>query len=104
MNIGSLTKDPAEVLDLTVDMSAGISAGDSISGNSVVAWNTQTQADDSATIIATSPAPFVVQGTSKIQFRVQAGSTGGVYDLRVTAQCASGQVLEGDVTLNITQG
>lgn len=74
MTIASYEKDPGAVLDYSIDWSAWVPTGDSISA---ATWSTS----DAALVVESSPAPSLASGVAT------AWLSGGVRGVRYTATC-----------------
>jgi len=99
---GQAWKQPNEVLDLAVDFVERLTSA-TITVGSVTAVELPDEADASAAIIETSPAPFVQPLSKAIQFRLKAGEAGKDYKVTVIANGADGQVAEYDLVLHILE-
>lgn len=90
MSLGTTTKDPADVVDVTIDWSAFLSDGDSISGTPT--W-------------AASPAVPTFSNQSNTANTTRAYITGGVnansYTISVTITTAKGRTVKRSFTLNV---
>jgi hypothetical protein len=96
----SVTKAPAEQIDLSLDFTARAPNGITLLG--VLAINQSTKADASSTIIMPSPAPAV--SGNKVSFRVQGGANAQHFSLLVrVSKNDTGEVLEGEITLYVIQ-
>jgi len=99
--IGNVIKQPYEEIDLSVDFAAGLSGSETLSLDSVKAYNFQTGNETTTTIIATSPPPSI--SGSKAQFRVKAGTTGENHKITVRVGTSGGQKFEADLLLTIRE-
>ena len=102
MTIGTIRKQPFEVLDRFVDFANDLPSSDLASIVSVTAIKKSDGSDATSTVIeTTSPAPFIPPGTKRVQFRVKDGTDGEIYKVTVKASGSGGQQLEADVWLNV---
>ena len=97
MSVGTITKQPSEELNSSVDFVDIMPAGDTLTLISVTA--TKGGASSTASVIATSPAP-AVSGT-KVTFRVIDGADCERHKITVKISDSSGEKYEADVDLMI---
>ena len=97
----TVTKTPYESFNSSVDFVNVISIGNAALV-SVTSVNRDSGADSTSAIVAASPAPAVVGGTSKVVFRVQGGASGQTHNVSVRASNTStGETYEGVIQLVI---
>jgi len=97
---GVLNKTPFEQIDASIDFTQRASMGVTLS--SVTAFNMATNRDDTASVIAGSPAPTVTGGGKIVQFRLKGGNIGQRFNIKCQVTKAdTGEKLEGNLTLII---
>ena len=97
MSVGTVTKQPSEELNSSVDFVDIMPGGDTLTLVSVTA--VKGSASSTASVLATTPAPAVA-GT-KVTFRVVDGTDGERHKITVKVSSSSGEKYEADVDLLI---
>jgi len=97
----TLAKTPFEIFNWSLDFAPQIGT-DGATLISVTAQNAQ-GADQTATLVGSSPAPAIQPGTSKVVFQIQNGTVGQQYTIRVRiSDNTTGERLEGVLKLQVT--
>jgi len=101
MPIDPIRKQPSEVLNWGIDLSADLGVGDTLTLTSVKAVNRATGVDSTSTVIATIPAPEMIGQI--VAFTVKDGTDGDVHHLTFRFLTSSGEELEADIDLIIVE-
>ena len=101
MTLGSITKQPYEVLDRYLDFAAEIHEGVTIELDSLKAVLLGDNSDSTEKMIGSNPAPSV-SGT-KVVFWIQNGADGEHHKITVKVIASDGQHLEGDIDLFVVE-
>ncbi|MFA5056654.1 MAG: hypothetical protein WC485_00950 [Opitutaceae bacterium] len=101
MSLEPLRKQPSEELNYAIDFSADVADGVTLTLISCTAANLTTGKDSSATVLATSPAPAVVEQT--VTFRMKGGLDREHHKITVKVSTSAGEKLEADLDMFILE-
>lgn len=99
MNIGMVTKRPAEKLYVYADFVDAIGSENTATLVSVVASNSVTGVATTSEVIASSPAASITG--YKVKWLCIDGSAGGQHKMTVTVDSSTGETFQADVDLRI---
>jgi hypothetical protein len=101
MAVGQITKQPYEALNWAHDFSPDCQAGATLTLVSVTATNLLTQANSTALVIASNPAPTV--SGQEVLFQIQDGANGDQHKIDIRVSTSAGELLEADLLLFVVQ-
>jgi len=100
----TIYKSPYEQFGVSLDFSADIGAGNTVSSiNAVTATNNLTQANSTAEVIAIAPAPSVSSSGTAVVFQVTGGVVGESHLISVQIVSSIGEKHQEDVTLRVVE-
>jgi hypothetical protein len=100
----TIYKSPYEQFGVSLDFSADIGAGNTITSiSAVTAVNNLTQANSTAEVIAAAPAPAISSSGTAVAFEVTGGVVGESHLISVQIVTSVGEKYQGDVTLRVVE-
>jgi hypothetical protein len=97
----TVSKRPYEQFPVSLDFSANLAEGETITLDTVVAETYPARVDSTARLIATDPAP-AVEGSS-VAFTVEDGTSGEKHLAMVRVITSAGQKLQGDIWVDVVE-
>ena len=100
----TIYKSPYEQFGVSVDFSADIGPGQSVTSiSAVTAVNNLTQASSTAEVIAGAPLPSISSSGTAVVFEVAGGVVGESHLISVRIVTSLGEKYQGDVTLRVVE-
>ena len=100
----TIYKSPYEQFGVSLDFSADIGAGNTVTSiSAVTAVNNLTQADSTAEVIAAAPVPSISSSGTAVAFEVTGGVIGESHLISVQIVTTVGEKYQGDVTLRVVE-
>jgi len=97
-------KCPFEQFEVSLDFSADIGAGNTLSSiSAVTAVNDLTQTDSTAEVVAATPAPTISASGTAVVFEVTGGVVGETHLISVQIVSSVGEKYQGDLTLRVVE-
>jgi len=98
----TIYKSPYEQFGVSLDFTAAIGAGNTLTGiSAVTAVNNLTQANSTAEVIAPTPAPSISSSGTAVVFQVTGGVVGETHLISVEIVSSIGEKHQEDVTLRV---
>ena len=100
----TIYKSPFEQFAVSLDFSARLGAGNTLTSiNAVAAVNNLTQANSTAEVIAPAPAPSISTSGTAVVFEVTGGVVGETHLISVEIVSSIGEKHQEDVTLRVVE-